>query len=252
VGDTFFSGGDTVRILRQSPDLPVPMRAAERAPISAPAQQPATAQRPSGSPRGCCAGGRGLDLVLREAYRIGMLQDAREIRAFCEWLQPRGLRHVLEIGSYRGGSFYLWCNLLASGLRISVDCASNQDRRLSAAEIDTRNRAMGTWPGWVHIIAADSTSPATLARVREILAGRPLDFLFIDGGHAPAVVWSDSMMFGQLVRAGGVIAWHDIANSDVAGPRIIWAGLRREPPNETREFNYGANQGIGALVKGTA
>jgi predicted O-methyltransferase YrrM len=60
------------------------------------------------------------------------------------------------------------------------------------------------------LIRDDSHRPETLAAVRESLAGRPVDFLFLDGDHTYNGVRTDFEMYAPLVRPGGVIAFHDI------------------------------------------
>jgi predicted O-methyltransferase YrrM len=46
--------------------------------------------------------------------------------------------------------------------------------------------------------------------VENILKGRKLDFLFIDGDHRYEGVKMDFEMYGKLVGKGGIIAFHDI------------------------------------------
>ena len=55
--------------------------------------------------------------------------------------------------------------------------------------------------------------PETLERIIVELDGNPLDFLFIDGDHYG--VEQDYMMYAPLVRAGGIVSFHDI----VSGPK---------------------------------
>jgi len=43
---------------------------------------------------------------------------------------------------------------------------------------------------------------------------RPIDLLFVDGGHSYEVVRSDIETFGAHVVAGGVMAFHDYARSE--------------------------------------
>jgi len=59
-------------------------------------------------------------------------------------------------------------------------------------------------------VRGDSHSPGTLERVREILGGQELDFLFIDADHTYEGVKRDFEMYSPLVRRGGVVAFHDI------------------------------------------
>lgn len=49
---------------------------------------------------------------------------------------------------------------------------------------------------------------------------RPIDFLFIDGDHSPEGVRYDWETFEPLVKVNGIIAFHDILNTD-AFPGIL-------------------------------
>lgn len=62
----------------------------------------------------------------------------------------------------------------------------------------------------VELLRADSHDPRTLERVRSLLRGRSVDFLFIDGDHSYEGVKRDYEMYSGLVKEGGIIAFHDI------------------------------------------
>jgi predicted O-methyltransferase YrrM len=59
-------------------------------------------------------------------------------------------------------------------------------------------------------IAGDSHSEETAARLEQLLAGEPLDVLFIDGDHSYDGVRADFERYAPLVRSGGIVALHDI------------------------------------------
>ena len=63
-------------------------------------------------------------------------------------------------------------------------------------------------------ILGDSAAPETIAKVKEMLAGRPVDILFIDGNHEYEGVKKDYEIYGPMTRH--LIAFHDIS--------IDWAG----------------------------
>ena len=54
---------------------------------------------------------------------------------------------------------------------------------------------MASFAADCHLLDSDSHSPDTLARVRELLAGEPLDFPFIEGDHTEAGV--DAILQGM-------------------------------------------------------
>lgn len=121
-------------------------------------------------------------------------------------------RCALEIGTYLGGTL-LFLTRLASpeATIISVDLPG------------------GKWGGgygrsraWVYkrfarhrqrleLFQGDSHKREMLHRVVAVLGGRALDYLFIDGDHTYEGVKQDFELYSPLVRSGGVIALHDIA-----------------------------------------
>ena len=189
-----------------------------------------------------------LESWLAQAGDIGMLQVPQEIRAFTAFLRTQNLRHVMEIGSHKGGTFFLLCHL-ARGKKISVDLPGGAFGGLDRADLELRNRAMQTWAPHIHTLLGDSLAPQTHAQVASILGTEPLDLLFIDGNHTYEGVKADFERYRNFVRPGGWIAFHDIVDS--AHHRSLGcfvAQLWNELPGEKIEFN--ANQGwagIGVL-----
>ena len=99
------------------------------------------------------------------------------------------------------------------------------------------------------LIRADSHAAASRERVVRALAGRPLDFLFIDGDHTYEGARLDYELYASLVRPGGLIALHDIANNtEDVGVHRLWAELRASHP-EARDILAPppAAQGIGVI-----
>jgi predicted O-methyltransferase YrrM len=174
--------------------------------------------------------------------------------------EVRGCRRLLEIGTANGGTLFLFAQLAAPDAHlISVD--------LPHGEFG------GGYPAWklplykrfarpgqrLDLVRGDSHAAATAARVRNLLAGECLDFLFIDGDHTYAGVRQDFETFKPLVRPGGLIAFHDIAAPRPGAPRAggptllggdvpqYWAALRGDHEHEEfRDAPHG-NFGIGLL-----
>ena len=64
----------------------------------------------------------------------------------------------------------------------------------------------------IHLIRGSLHDSQILSTVLRIVAGKKLDFLFIDGDHSYVGVRKDFEMYSSLVRKGGVIALHDIVH----------------------------------------
>lgn len=61
----------------------------------------------------------------------------------------------------------------------------------------------------MHLIRGDSHAKEVVARVRDIT--QCLDLLFIDADHSYEGVKHDFLSYSPLVRPGGIVAFHDIA-----------------------------------------
>jgi len=201
-----------------------------------------------------------LDLAF-EADPLGITirpgQVRSEIRRLL--LEVRGCSRMLEIGTANGGTLFLFARVAAADAHlISVD--------LPHGEFG------GGYPSWriplyrrfprdgqrLDLLRCDSHAPRTVAHVRELLDGKPLDVLFIDGDHTYDGVRQDFETYAPLVRPGGLIALHDIAPPAPGAPPsaaalqggdvpAYWAQLRgRFAHEELCDAPYG-NFGIGLL-----
>lgn len=150
--------------------------------------------------------------VLLEAYDIGMTQQQLEIRTLATLVRELRPRCILEIGTSRGGTFYIWTRLAEDDATlISVDLPPawtlddpEEARKLALFNSFRLDRQS------VHFVRRDSHLPETQNEVRSLLRGTPVDFLFIDGDHSYEGVKRDFLDYGPLVRPGGIIAFHDI------------------------------------------
>ena len=104
----------------------------------------------------------------------------------------------------------------------------------------------------LYLLRENSHSASALEHVKEIIGTAPIDFLFIDGDHTYEGVKKDFEMYSLLVKEGGIIAFHDIAehppekNCDV---RRFWEEIKKE---DSEEFIENPNQkwaGIGVYRK---
>ena len=89
-----------------------------------------------------------------------------------------------------------------------------------------------------------------MARVREPLAGRQADLLFVDGDHSSEGVYRDDELYRGLVRPGGVIAFHDIVTGTpefVGGVPEFWESFKTADARELVENRGQGGFGIGVL-----
>lgn len=104
------------------------------------------------------------------------------------------VRRVLEVGMHRGGSARVWRDALQPELLIGIN---------ERDEIEGERHGICT-------VFGRSQDPIIQQQVLDLLAGAPLDFLFVDGGHYYDEVRSDFELYSPLVRAGGVATFHDV------------------------------------------
>jgi predicted O-methyltransferase YrrM len=139
------------------------------------------------------------------------MQKVAELAPLLALLAQRRPATVVEIGTYRGGSFYAFCNIVdRNAILISIDLPGGLfGGGYTDAELSSM-RGYGLPTQAVHFLAADSHHASTRDAVRERLDGRPIEFLFIDGDHRYEGVRRDFELYSPLVADGGLIAFHDI------------------------------------------
>ena len=169
--------------------------------------------------------------------------------AVVEKVKPRFL---LEIGTARGGTFFLFSRAAAQdALLVSLDLPAG---RWGGGYSNWKTRIFRRMllPGQkADFVRANSHDPTSLARVREILGGNLLDVLYIDGDHSYEGVKTDYEMYSSLVRPGGLIVFHDVALHDVKHDCHVdqlWSDLKlRFPSSEIVQDPKQGWAGIGIL-----
>ncbi|MBD0330087.1 MAG: glycosyltransferase [Thermoleophilia bacterium] len=198
----------------------------------------------------------GADLAAR-AIEHGANQKAEELAAFLDFLARRELRCVVEIGTQHGGTFYAWCEVAADDATVvSIDLPGGPFGGGYPEEAVERFRGYARGTQDLHFLRADSHDPATRSALEEILAGRPIDFLFVDGDHTYYGVRRDFELYSPLVADDGVIAFHDVLpHPEVPEVKVdvLWRELKKlydhlefAAPGDNR--GWGPWGGIGVLV----
>ncbi|HTW62008.1 MAG TPA: class I SAM-dependent methyltransferase [Terracidiphilus sp.] len=146
---------------------------------------------------------------------IAMQQISSEFLQLADLVKSQACERFLEIGTYRGGTLFVFSQLSRTNATIiSVDYPTTRFGRALRAGQNAFLPKLVRRGQSLALLREDSHSFKTLARVREILRGETLDFLFIDGDHSYSGVRSDFEMYAPLVRSGGLIAFHDVAKAD--------------------------------------
>jgi|ERR1035437_1635122 cephalosporin hydroxylase len=151
---------------------------------------------------------------------IGLLQVENEIIPFMEYLDKEVKpKTMLEIGLCQGGSFFLWCKLMEpSSLKLGIDLPNGRwgaPYTRDAFEMAVNKRNIEMFAPNVTINYGSSTDPAMIEWTNKQLGGNKLDFLFIDADHTYEGVKKDYNNYKDFVRSGGIIAFHDIKETEL-------------------------------------
>lgn len=185
----------------------------------------------------------------------GMLrpfQNKNELLRFIERVAAIKPKAVLEIGTARGGSLFL------------LSCVADRNAILVSIDLPAGLYG-GGYPAWkslifhrfvgrtqtLHLIRGDSHNESTYNRAVKALNGLLVDLLFIDGDHSYEGVKTDFLRYRNLVRPGGLIAFHDILESKIDKDVTVaplWQEIVREFDTEEIVDSYEQGQfGIGIV-----
>lgn len=155
--------------------------------------------------------------IAHAAVQGGASQKTGELAELIDLVFELDPGVILEIGSMNGDTLRAWKAAAPAATLISISLTDGPYGGGAVPEGITQNH-----------IDLDSHGPEALASVQEILAGRPIDFVFIDGDHSYEGVRQDFEIYSPLVRRGGVVAFHDILphNNEVGiDVRRFWLEL---------------------------
>jgi predicted O-methyltransferase YrrM len=181
------------------------------------------------------------------------LQVPSEILHLVALVERARPKVVVEIGTASGGVLCLLARAAPEDATIiSVDIP--EDRGGYPHWRQRLYRAFGRGRQSMYLVKGDSHMGSTLTRVKEILSGKAIDFLFVDGDHTYVGVRQDFNMYGPLVRKDGLVAFHDVAFHPYAGPACevdrFWNEIKAAYEHE--EFIENPKQGwagIGVLTQ---
>jgi len=157
-------------------------------------------------------------------------QIREEITEFLKLLVKIRPRTVFEIGTAVGGTLFLLTRISSpDAIIVSIDLSGGpfgggySKGKIPLYKSFADNQKM-------FLIRGDSHDPKSFATVGKILGKEKLDLLFIDGDHTYEGVKKDFLMYGKLVKKGGLIAFHDIVPGPVecvGGVPKFWQEIRK-------------------------
>jgi len=137
-------------------------------------------------------------LVERALNMIIAIQNRYEITEYLKIIQ-------------RGGMLYCFCQLATpDALLVSIDLPGAPN---CGGQTDDERKFYSSFAGQrqeLKFIPADSHLSSTKEKLKEILNGKKIDVLFIDGDHSCEGVKQDYKMYKEFVADDGLITFHDI------------------------------------------
>jgi predicted O-methyltransferase YrrM len=189
-------------------------------------------------------------------FEIAPLQVRSELRDFLLLVQGLEPRRLVEIGTARGGTLFLLTRVAApDAVLVSIDLSSADDLRFGGGDIRRRRplfEAFALDRQRVHLLVGNSHAVETRDDVKRTLRGGLVDVLFIDGDHTSEGVQADYELYRELVREGGLIAFHDIVDGKpefVGGVPDFWRSIRTPKSQEFVEDPGQGGYGIGVLPR---
>jgi predicted O-methyltransferase YrrM len=152
-----------------------------------------------------------VDFVLGN-YFFRAKQVPSELTALGEILAARCPERALEIGTDRGGTLLFITRLAGPQATIvSIDLPGGKYGGGYSSNRAWFYKRFAHRRQRLELLQGDSHTLDMLDRAKAVLGGQLLDYLFIDGDHTYEGVKRDFELYAPLVRRGGIIAFHDIA-----------------------------------------
>lgn len=176
-------------------------------------------------------------------------QFKTEILNLAKIIENQKPKTVLEIGTSTGGTLFTWARLASQEAHIvSVDLPGGENNWAYPSWKEGFYGKFGLASQKIDLIRGDSQSKETFSKVKAVFGNAPVDFLFIDADHSYNGVKKDYELYSQLVKQGGIIAFHDIVQSPeetTVGVKTFWNEIKQG--KEFQEFVENQDQGWGGI-----
>lgn len=183
---------------------------------------------------------------------IRPLQNPWEIGELMKRVREKQPRVIVEIGTAKGGTLFLFCQHAADDATIiSLDLPFGRNGG-GYPKWKEKLYAKFAKPGQtLHLMRANSHLDETRIRIEALLKGRKIDVLMIDADHSYEGVKRDYDLYSPLLADDGFIAMHDVILNRF-DPEIevhkFWDELKATEKTEELVHDYGqGNLGIGIV-----
>ncbi len=194
--------------------------------------------------------------VAKKAIEIGAIQKRYELAGLIDMVKSEDPKVIVEIGTAKGGTLFSWLKISDENSTIvSIDLPFEGAYRGGYKKTDTDLfRSFAKEGHHLHFLTEDSHEVSTFNKLKGILDGKSVDFLFIDGDHSYEGVKRDWELYSPLVRKNGLIGVHDIISNPKRPNNKVykfWEEIKhgenyREFVDQTNDIKWG---GIGVVYK---
>jgi len=150
---------------------------------------------------------------------------------------------IMEIGTARGGTLARWFELPSSEIIFSIDYPTGPHGGHGFEErvyvISDALEQANLHNKQFFAINGNSQDNYLIGRVRELLNGRKVDFLFIDGDHSYEGSKNDFNVYKEFLHENSIVAFHDVIASEYHAEwncfvSTLWTDLSQK--YESKEF----------------
>lgn len=175
-------------------------------------------------------------------------QNVFELEMALTTLEKINPKVIMELGTAHGASLACWAEIAKPELVISLD---PEDIPRTEAQKASFNHLAKKYK--FQRIPLYDRNPKAQDMLEQILNGRKIDFLFIDGAHDFHSVSFDFYTYKKYMAPNGVVGFHDIAYNEVladAGSTVSWFWDRMMTRYEHDIFYQHSSMGIGFIYLG--
>ena len=184
---------------------------------------------------------------------LSPLQVKSEIIGLLKILKKKKPKVILEIGTAKGGTLFLFSRVAhEDSIIISLDLPKGEFGGGYSIFKIPLYKSFSRENQKIHLVRADSHKEETLKKIKSILRGKKVDFLFIDGDHTYKGVKTDFKVYSPLVRESGIIVFHDVAkvsSGQKGNVRKFWKEVKSDYKKEIIEDEKQGWGGIGIIKK---
>jgi hypothetical protein len=170
--------------------------------------------------------------IAYEAVRRGARSNVHELWAVLERIDALSPRLIVDVGS-GPAAWFAWWAMGAHVVGVQSPGGVGQSPAFSGSSL----------PESVVELTGDVRDVATVLRVGDQVAKRPVDVLVLSGIGTEDGMRSAFGAYGAMVRPGGLVLVHGIADRRTPGVGMFWRGLaaesRKELVGATDPIGYG-------------